>query len=162
MLEPIALYHLRDLHADGDAAWLTAPPPGAAPFLAPRVYRPEARDLVIATYGNGVWLSLRAARRLEEKFGISVRVLDLRFLVPLPVEPLLEHAREVGRLLVVDEGRRSGGVSEAIAAAVLDSAIAVKFARVTSADSFIPLGEAANLVLLGEDEIVEAAQKLVS
>jgi 2-oxoisovalerate dehydrogenase E1 component len=162
LLEPIALYHMRDLHADGDGAWLAAPQPGAAPFLAPRVYRPDSRDLVIATYGNGVWLSLRAARRLEQQFGISARVLDLRFLAPLPVEALLEHARDAGRLLVVDEGRRSGGVSEAIAAAVLDSATSVQFARVTSADSFIPLGEAANLVLLGEDEIVEAARKVVS
>jgi 2-oxoisovalerate dehydrogenase E1 component len=74
---------------------------------------------------------------------------------------VLEHAGDVGRLLVVDEGRRSGGISEAIAAALLDSGSAARFARVTSADSFIPLGEAANLVLLGEDEIVEAAQKLM-
>jgi 2-oxoisovalerate dehydrogenase E1 component len=162
LIEPIALYHMRDLHADGDGGWLAAPESGAARFLAPRVYRPDSRDLVIATYGNGLWLSLRAARRLEQRFGISARVLDLRFLSPLPVEALLEHARDAGRLLVVDEGRRSGSVSEAIAAAVLDSAIAVKFARVTSADSFIPLGEAAGLVLLGEDEIVEAARKLVS
>ncbi len=160
MIEPIALYHMRDLYTDGDGAWLAAPPPGAAPFLAPRVYRSEAKDLLIATYGNGVWLSLRAARRLEQ-LGIFARVLDLRFLLPLPLDSVLEQARDVGRLLVVDEGRRSGGISEAIAAAVLDSGTVTRFARVTSADSFIPLGEAANLVLLGEDEIVEAAQKLM-
>ena len=162
LVEPIALYHTRDLHADGDGGWLAAPPASAAPYLVPRVYRPDAQDLVIASYGNGVWMSLRAAERLERQFGIAARVLDLRYLAPLPVEPLLEHAREVGKLLVVDEGRTSGSVSEGIAAAVLDSAAAVKFARVTSADSFIPLGEAANLVLLSEDEIVEAAKKLVS
>jgi 2-oxoisovalerate dehydrogenase E1 component len=161
MIEPIALYHTRDLHADGDGAWLAAPPAGAAPFLAPRVYRPEARDLVIVSYCNGVWLSLRAARRLEQELGIQARVVDLRFLAPLPLDAVLEHARDVGRLLVVDEGRRSGSLSEGIAAAVLDSGSATRFARVTSADSFIPLGEAANLVLLGEDEIVEAAQRLV-
>jgi 2-oxoisovalerate dehydrogenase E1 component len=160
-IEPIALYHSRDLYAEGDAGWLAAPPTDAASFLAPRVYQPDARDLVIATYGNGVWLSLRAARRLEHELGIRVRVLDLRWLVPLPADALIEHANDAGRLLVVDECRRSAGISEAIAALLLDRNASVRFARVTSADSFIPLGDAANLILLGEDEIVETAKNLV-
>jgi 2-oxoisovalerate dehydrogenase E1 component len=161
-LEPIALYHTRDLAAEGDGAWLATPPAGSAPYLTPRVYHPDARDLVIATYGNGVWLSLRVARRLEQEHGLRARVLDLRWLVPLPTQALLEHVRDVGRLLIVDEGRRSGGVSEGVAAALLDAGVSARCARVTSADSFIPLGAAAHLVLLGEDEIFSAAKELVA
>lgn len=105
-------------------------------------------------------MSLRAADRLEREQGLRARVLDLRWLVPLPIDDVLFHARETGHLLVADECRRSGSVSEALAAAVLDANLPVRFSRVTSADSFIPLGDAANLVLLSEDEIVAAALAL--
>jgi 2-oxoisovalerate dehydrogenase E1 component len=161
IVEPIALYHTKDL-TDGDGAWLATPPGGAADFSRARVYRADASDLVIATYGNGVFMSLRVAERLQREHGIAARVLDLRWISPLPVDDVVAHAAAVGRLLVVDECRRSGNVSEALAAAVLDADIACRFARVTSADSLIPLGDAASLVLLSEEEIMRAAQALAS
>jgi 2-oxoisovalerate dehydrogenase E1 component len=160
MVEPIALYHTRDLHEPGDDQWLAAPPLDAAPFGRARVYRAQAGDLTIATFGNGVALSLKAARALEHEDGIRARVLDLRWLAPLPLEDVLAHARETGRLLFVDECRRSGSVSEAVATAVFDARPGFAFARVTAPDSFIPLGDAANLVLIDEREIVEAARRM--
>ena len=65
-------------------------------------------------------------------------------------------------VLVADECRRSGNVSEAVATLVASDAElrAKPFARVTSADSFVPLAEAANLVLMQETEIEEAATAL--
>jgi 2-oxoisovalerate dehydrogenase E1 component len=158
-IEPIALYHQRDLR-DGDGGWLAAAGTTAAPFGRARVYHPDAGDLVIATYGNGLFLSLRAAERLAREHGVLARVLDLRFISPLPVADVLEHAKNVGRLLVADECRRSGSPSEALAAAVLDAGSKISFARVTGADSFVPLGDAARLVLMGEQEIVDAALRL--
>lgn len=161
MVEPIALYHTRDLHEANDAAWAAPPPAGGAEFARARVYQPEATDLLIATYGNGLHMSLRVARRIEAALNVKTRVLDLRWLVPLPLEDVLGHAKECGRLLVVDECRKSGSVSEAIGVALLDSGTNVRFGRVTAADSFIPLGDAANLVLVDEDEIFDAARKLL-
>jgi 2-oxoisovalerate dehydrogenase E1 component len=61
---------------------------------------------------------------------------------------------------VVDETRRSGGVAEGVLAALVDGGYRGRMARVTSKDSFIPLGAAANHVLLSEDEIVDAALRL--
>jgi len=159
-IEPIALYHRRDLREEGDGAWLAAPGATAAPFGRARIYHPDAGDLVIATYGNGLFLSLRAAERLLREHRVSARVLDLRFISPLPVADVLEHAANTGRLLVVDECRRSGSPSEALAAAVLDSGSSIAFSRVTAADSFIPLGDAARLVLVDEQEIIDAALRL--
>ncbi len=161
-VEPIALYHTRDLYAEGDGLWLAAPPAPdeAAPFGRARVYDPAAADLTIVTYGNGVHLSLRAARRLHRETGLSARVLDLRFLAPLPLDDVLEHAAATGRILVVDECRVSGNVSEALAAAVLDAGCEARFARVAAADCFVPLGDAAELVLVQEPEIVAAAKAL--
>jgi len=160
MIEPIALYHRRGLLDETDGEWLAGEGAGVAAFARARVYRPEASDLTIVSYGNGLSLSLAAADRLLRVHGLAARVLDLRWLSPLPLEDVLSHARATGRLLVADECRRSGNVSEALAAAVLDAGLSVRFARVTSADSFIPLGDAANLVLLSADEIVAAALRL--
>ena len=58
-------------------------------------------------------MSLRAARRLASE-GVGARVLDLRWLAPLPVDDLLREAAATGRVLVVDETRRTGGVSEGV------------------------------------------------
>jgi len=158
-LEPIALYHTRDLWEDGDDEWL-APARGNAPLGAARVYG-DGRDLTIATWANGLRMSLRVARRLAAH-GIEARVVDLRWLAPLPVEDVLREAAETGRVLVVDETRRTGGVSEGVLAALVDAGYDGRVARVASKDSFIPLGDASSLVLLSEAEIEEEALAVVS
>lgn len=158
LVEPIALYHRRDLYAEGDNGWLEPVSDGAG-GLEPRVYREAARDVLLVTYGNGVLLSLRAARRLEAQ-GIEARVLDLRWLVPLPVDELLRHAREVGRVLVVDECRSSGNVGEALVTELTLSGFKGPVGRVAAPDCFVPLGDAAELVLVSEDEVVENALAL--
>ncbi|MFI6496173.1 thiamine pyrophosphate-dependent enzyme [Nonomuraea typhae] len=165
-LEPIALYHTRDLFDEGDGGWL-APyaPPGRwaethVPIGRARSYG-DGRDLTIVTYGNGLRMSLRAAVRLTQE-GYSCRVLDLRWLAPLPVEDLLRAAELTGKVLIADETRRSGGVSEGILAELIDAGFTGDVARATSSDSFIPLGDAAAHVLLSEEEIEAAARKLLS
>lgn len=158
-LEPIALYHTRDLHEPGDDGWLAAAPE-SAPIGRARLYG-SGTDLTIVTFANGVPMSLRVARRLAAR-GISARVLDLRWLAPLPVADILAHARETGRVLVADETRRTGGVSEGVVTALADNGFRGALRRVTSEDCFIPLGPAANQVLLSEDVIEKAAVDVVS
>jgi 2-oxoisovalerate dehydrogenase E1 component len=157
-LEPIALYHTRDLHEEGDEGWL-APARGNSPLGAARVYG-DGRDLAIVSWANGLRMSLRVARQLESE-GVHARVVDLRWLAPLPVEHVMREAEHTGRVLVVDETRRTGGVSEGIVTSLVDAGFAGQIARVTSKDSFIPLGDASNLVLLSEPEIEAAALALV-
>ncbi|MEV6223239.1 thiamine pyrophosphate-dependent enzyme [Nocardia fluminea] len=158
-VEPIALYHTKDLH-QGDEAWLASPTTDHVPIGTARVYG-DGTDLTIVTFGNGVPMSLRTANRLAGE-GIHARVLDLRWLTPLPTTDLLDHAEASGRVLVADETRRSGGVSESIFATLVDAGYRGVLARVTSADSFIPLGPAADTVLLGESAIEAAARRIVS
>ncbi|TQR87946.1 MFS transporter [Mycobacterium hodleri] len=159
-LEPIALYHVRDLHDDGDDQWLAPYPTESVPIGRARTYG-DGSDLTIVTFGNGVPMSLRVARRLEDA-GISTRIVDLRWLAPLPVADVVREANATGRALVVDETRASGGVSEGVLAALVDNGYAGALARVASEDSFIPLGDAALTVLLSEDQIEAAARKLTS
>jgi 2-oxoisovalerate dehydrogenase E1 component len=158
-LEPIALYHTRDLYEEGDGLWLATPTSSHVPLGSARTYG-GGRDLTILTWGNGLLMSLRVARRLEQQ-GIQSRVVDLRWLAPLPIEDIAREAVATQRVLVVDETRRLGGVSEGIMALLLDAGYDGQLARVTSKDSFIPLGGAANLVLLSEDEIEAAELSLV-
>jgi 2-oxoisovalerate dehydrogenase E1 component len=160
LVEPIARYHTRDLLEDGDGGWTA---PYVADDIAPLgsvVRHGIGRDALLVTFGNGVHLSRRAAATLAG-LDIAVTVLDLRWLAPLPIEALVAAAGGFDAVLVVDETRRSGGVSEGVVATLVDHGYAGRLARVTSADSFVPLGPAAETVLLGEDEIVSAVRTLL-
>ncbi|MGW3147433.1 thiamine pyrophosphate-dependent enzyme [Streptomyces sp. NPDC001177] len=161
-LEPIALYHTRDLHTEKDNGWLAAYPPPAlhVPIGRARTYG-TGTDLTLVTFANGLPISLRAARRLEQQ-GIACRVVDLRWLAPLPLDDLLREARATGRVLVVDETRRTGGVSEGVVTALVDAGFTGAVRRVAGADSFIPLGNAAQLVLVSESDVEHAAGELLS
>ncbi len=163
-LEPIALYHTRDLLAAGDGVW-------TAPYAGPERWRHEhvpigegrlvrdGSDVLIVTWANGLAMSLQAARDLAAE-GISCRVFDLRWLAPLPIRQVLAHAGEVDRVLVVDETRHSGGAGEGVVTGLIEGGYTGAIERVAARDSFVPLGEAANLVLVGQDQIVEAARRL--
>jgi 2-oxoisovalerate dehydrogenase E1 component len=166
-LEPIALYHTRDLHEEGDAGWL-------APYAAPSSWHDahaeigrarthlDGGDLTLVTFSNGLYMSLRVARRLELQHGIRARVLDLRWLSPLPEADLLREANATGHVLIVDETRKSGSLGEGVCAALIDAGYAGKIARVNSQDSFVPLGDAAFQVLLSEQTIFDAARRLLA
>ena len=162
-LEPIALYMTKDLHQAGDSQWLFPyPAPGEAMILGDgRVYQPEAEDLVIFSYGNGVPMALRAASRIESELGWKVRVVDLRWLVPLNDAFIAEQARHAKRVLVLDEGRRSAGVGEGVITALVEAGLGhLPTHRVVGADTYTPLAGAAFLVLPGDDEVVAAARTL--
>lgn len=163
-LEPIALYHEKDLYADGDSAWLTdypAPPEMLLPGEV-GVYHPDASDLLIVSYANGLRLSLRAAKRLKDEHGINARVLDVRWLNPLPFAAIREHAADCGRVLVADECRATGGgIAEAVIADLAEHGFAGPLRSVRAVDSYVPLGAAANLVLLSEAQILAAAHRLL-
>ncbi|MEM9303798.1 MAG: thiamine pyrophosphate-dependent enzyme, partial [Pseudomonadota bacterium] len=163
-LEPIALYMTKDLHDDGDGGWCFAypEPERSLPLGEPRVYEPFASDLLIITYGNGVPMSLRAARAIEAATGAKTRVMDLRWLVPLNEDEIVAHASQCDAVLVVDEGRRSGGVGEGVMTALVERLPRLRrLTRVVGADSYTPLGDAAGAVLPNEAEIVSASIEIL-
>lgn len=164
-LEPIALYHVRDLLESGDGGWQA---PYAAPddwedvhvpIGAPRIAR-DGDAVLIVSWANGLFMSLRVAARLADE-GIGCRVLDLRWLAPLPLDDVYAHAIELGPVVMVDETRRSGGVGEAVLAGLAERGHRGRVIRVAAQDSFVPLGEAANLVLVQEAEIEAAVRALI-
>ncbi|HKY90279.1 MAG TPA: thiamine pyrophosphate-dependent enzyme [Nevskiaceae bacterium] len=160
-LEPIALYHTRDLHAPDDGLW-SGVDPGPSHRLPPG--EPgcwgEGRDLAIVSFGNGVYLSRQAAPELERR-GIGLRIVDLRWLTAIDHDRVFDAVRECRRILIVDECRRSGSVSEELMCALAERQVAPeRVARITAEDSFIPLGIAATCTLPSKDGIVAAASRL--
>jgi 2-oxoisovalerate dehydrogenase E1 component len=162
-LEPIALYMTKDLYEAGDGQWLTSyPPPDQAMTLGEgRVYGEGNDDLVIFSYGNGMPMSLRAAREIEKHHGWKVRVVDLRWLVPLNEKYIVEQAKSAKRILIVDEGRHSAGVGEGVVTAIAEGGYGARpFRRVVGADTYTPLAGAAFLVIPKDEDIVAAAGEL--
>lgn len=159
-LEPIALYQTKDLLREGDGAMTSVfdEVDGAAPFGAARVIG-DGDGLAIITYGNGTYLSRRAAAALRRD-AIDARIVDLRWLAPLSIDAIVEAVGPCRNALIVDECRRAGSPSEELIAGFVDRALPHRLARVTGEDCFIPLGPAAETVLVSEAQIVDAAKAL--
>ena len=159
-VEPIARYHTRDLVGD-DRRWLATFDDATSLGLGEVITHGDGDDLLLVTFGNGVFMSRRAAETLRGE-GVACTVLDLVWLAPLPVSALVEAARGAGAILVVDETRMTGGVAEPVMTALVEAGIDAPVARVASADSFIPLGPAAEAVLLAEEEVVAAGRRVAA
>jgi pyruvate dehydrogenase E1 component beta subunit len=134
------------------------------PFGQADVKRP-GRDVTIVAWGKMVGMSLHAAERLEGD-GIDVEVLDIRTLVPLDEEAILESVGRTGRVVVVSEAPRRGTFGAEIAALVaerLHDRLQAPVRRVAALN--VPLPMAPNLeplILPQIDTIVEAVQQTVS
>ncbi len=98
------------------------------------------RDLSIITYGAMVWVALEAAEVLAEE-GLSVEIVDLRTLLPLDEETVLESVRKTSRALVLHEATLTGGVGGEIAARIAERAfehLDAPVARIAAPDTPVP------------------------
>ena len=162
VLEPTALYHRRDLFDDGDEQW-TSDWPGPASIALPGqvgLAGPDEADVVLVTAGNGVPLSMRVSARLAEQ-DLRAQIVDVRWLAPLPVAAVRQIAERVGRVVVVDECRASGGWADAMLSGLVQRGFTGRITTVTAADSYVPIGPAAPTVLVSEDEVLDAAVRAI-
>ncbi|MFV1440022.1 MULTISPECIES: dehydrogenase E1 component subunit alpha/beta [unclassified Phaeobacter] len=158
-VEPIALYPMRDLHEPKDGGWMRLyPAPDQRIALGEVGVHGDGQDLAIVTYGNGRYLATQAQTELKAK-GVSTRVVDLRWLAPLPKEALLAATAGCDNILIVDECRSTGSQSEALMALFYETDGA-PMARVVAEDCFIPTGPAYAATLPSKESIVAAALRL--
>ena len=159
-LEPIALYPMRDLDEAGDGGWMFPyPPPDRRIALGEVAIVGDGTDLAIVSYGNGYYLSRQAQKRLRDDHGVKARVIDLRWLAPLPEDALLGAVKGCKRVLIVDECRRTGSQSEALMTLFAERC-GLPAARVAAEDCFIATGPAYAAPLPSRDGIVAAALDL--
>jgi pyruvate/2-oxoglutarate/acetoin dehydrogenase E1 component len=142
--------------------------PATAPDPIPigkAALRRAGSDVVLISYGAYVHECLRAAESLATQ-GIEASVLDLRSLVPLDRQAVLTVAKHCGRVLIVHEDSRTGGIGESLAAIIqeeafewLDAPVRILGALDTPVPYAPPLEE---FFLVSQEEILRAAQLLVA
>lgn len=157
-VEPIALYPMRDLHEEKDGAWMRLYPSPEKRIPLGEVGISGDGPLAILTYGNGNFLSHQAAKRLA-KAGVNTRIIDMRWLAPMPTESIVNALEGAKKVLIVDECRASGNHSEAMMALVAEQTT-LPHARITAEDSFIATGPAYAATMPSCDSIFEAAHNL--
>jgi len=164
-LEPIALYMTKDLHEEGDGLWTSHYKHQAIAQHSINTgikSHGEGQQVCILTYGNGCYLSRQAQQKLQAK-GIQVRVIDLRFLAPIDEQGIIKQVSDCQQVLIVDECRETGSISEALVTLLSEQAETRNkpIERITAKDSFIPLGGAANHVLPSTKDIVNKVLAMI-
>lgn len=162
-LEPIALYMTKDLYEPQDKAWLNAYPDltDSLAFGELGVYG-SGKDIIILSYGNGYYLARQAEKKLREEKNIHATLIDLRWLSPLNIPAIIEKIQPFKRILIVDEGRKTGSLSEELITALVENLPVLPLVkRIHGLDCFIPLGDAWQLLLPSQEAIVNMASEMM-
>jgi 2-oxoisovalerate dehydrogenase E1 component beta subunit len=161
--DPVLFYEHIALYRDPRVRQALPEEPPEPLALGRAALRREGGQLALVSYGAYVHVALRAAERLAAE-GLEASVLDLRTLAPLDHEALLAVARHTGKVLIVHEDTRRGGVGESLAAIVQEQAFAHLDApvRIVAAlDTPVPYSPPLEKAFLpGEEEVLAAARAL--
>jgi len=125
------------------------------------VVRREGRDLTIISYAAAAHTSLEAAQLLAKE-GIDAEMIDLRTLLPLDREAIVDSVKKTGKLLIVHEDTRTGGIAGEIAAIVCEDAFGHldgPIGRVTALDTPVPYSPPLEEFFLPSVEKVAAAAR---
>ncbi|MBI4251367.1 MAG: alpha-ketoacid dehydrogenase subunit beta [Candidatus Tectomicrobia bacterium] len=134
------------------------------PFGKARLLR-EGGDITLLTFGTTVIEALEAAQVLEGE-GVSVEVIDLRTLCPYDKESILGSVKKTGRLLILHEARKRGGVGGEFAAVVAEEVfehLDAPIRRVGAAECPVPLSPPLEKAYLPSTaQVVEALRELAA
>lgn len=165
-IEPIALYMTKDLHTTDDKGW-SFPYPDPTEEIAIGQFGVTASasgitDITILTYGNGYYFSKQAEKILREDYDICCKIIDLRWIAPLDKAALIEELKNDRTVLIVDECRKTGSLSEALVAVLVENMQVPPQIKVLAAhDCFITLGVAAAAGLPSKNEIIDSCLEML-
>ena len=158
--DPVLFLEHKALYRAASARTPTPPEHYTLPFGEAHIAR-EGSDLTIVTYGMMTQKSLSVADEMEQE-GVDVEVVDLRTIVPLDSETILESVRKTNRALVVYEDHEFIGFGAEICAQIGDDAFTYLDAPIRRvAGEFTPIPFAHSLeraVLPSDEDILEAAR----
>ncbi len=135
--DPVVFFESQLLYDKGEEFEEGGVPEGyyETPEGEPAIRR-EGSDITIATYGATLYRALEAAKILEEKYGMSAEVIDLRFVAPLNYDKLLASVKKTGRLVLSSDAVERGSFLHTVASTVqtlafddLDAPVAVVGSR---------------------------------
>lgn len=163
--DPVLFFEHKGLYRRPQLREVLPPEDYVVPLGKARIHR-AGKDLSIVTYAAMVHKSLEAADILEREDGLEVEVVDLRTLLPLDEETILDSVRRTNRVLIVHEDTRTGGIAGEIAMRINEKAFAwldAPILRVTALDTPIPYAPPLEDAFLPQvDDIVRAARYLAS
>ncbi len=113
-LEPKALYN-------APIAATPIPEDFEVPFGKARIRR-DGKDMSVFTYGNTTPMCLEAAEKIADETGASIEVIDLRSLIPLDVDTIIESVKKTGKAMVVHEDKVFSGFGAEVAATINEKA----------------------------------------
>jgi pyruvate/2-oxoglutarate/acetoin dehydrogenase E1 component len=133
--------------------------------LGKAAIRREGSDIAVITYGAMTWTALEAAEQLCKE-GISLEVVDLRTLLPYDGESVLRSTRKCGKVILLHEDTRTGGMAAELAALIAQDAfedLDGPVVRVTAPDTPIPFSPPLEEYFLPNvQKVTEAARKLAA
>jgi 2-oxoisovalerate dehydrogenase E1 component beta subunit len=129
------------------------------------IVRRRGKEIVVVTYSAMLYVALEAAEILTKE-GIELEVIDLRSLVPLDKECILESVRRVNKVMILHEDTRTGGMAGEIAAIVADEAfddLDGPIVRVTAPDTPVPYAAVLEDAFIPRaEDVVRAARRLAA
>lgn len=160
---PVIFYEIKELYRKRELAEeLLEGDDAIVPLGKAKVVR-EGADVTMVTYGQNVYHCLAAAENLDKE-GFSAEVIDIRTLVPLDEETIIESLRKTNRLVVVNEAPMTCGFAGEIMARMTQNAFELLDAppvRVTRMDTPVPWVKPLELhVLPSTEKVTEAALKV--
>lgn len=166
-LEPIALYFTKDLYNLNDNKLLFNYPEYEDKLLLGdiNIINPNTH-IALISYGNGFNMAQQAANILINKYNLNVTLIDIRWLKPLPIENIYKAILQCENLIIIDECRKTGSISEELMSCLYhklknDHLLElIKITRITAEDSFIPLGPAADHVLPSVKNIIDSVLEI--
>lgn len=124
----------------------------------------EGSDITIIAYGLMVSESLKAAERLQQE-GVSAEVIDLRTVVPLDMETILQSVQKTGRVVVAQEAQRLTGVANQVMSEIGERAfmyLDAPIGRIAAPDSVFPFGAAEAEWIPNSNDIYEKLQATIN
>jgi 2-oxoisovalerate dehydrogenase E1 component len=162
--DPVLFLEHKGLYRQSFASRPEPGPDYLLPFGVAAVRR-EGDDVTVITWGMLVQRALDAARKLEERDGASIEVIDLRTLNPLDRETVLRSVRKTGKVLIAHEDTLTGGFGAEIAAIIASEAfehLDAPVVRVAAKDAPVPYAPALESAMLPqESDLLHALEKLL-
>lgn len=124
----------------------------------------EGADVTILAYGMMVHTAVKAAEELEKTKGVKAEVIDLRTLVPLDIDTIINSVKKTNRVIVVQEAQKSAGIAAEVIAQINEKAILhleAPVLRVAGPDTVYPFAQIEDQWLPSPARVIAAVNQVL-
>lgn len=123
----------------------------------------EGQDVSLFTYGAMTYVALEAAERVKKEVNIDIEVVDIRTLIPLDIQAVLDSTKKTGRVIILHEAPKTGGFGAEIAALIAEKALEYLKAPIVRVAGFdTPFPYALEHVYLPDaNRVLKAVEKVI-